>query len=82
VIINRLTSSPMAATNSDETGAIGGPRAWNKDSRPNFKEQTVDERYGLPENFLEIEVRDLSCRGVVARLTVFACIPNYNHNDK
>lgn len=40
------------------TAAIGGPRAWGEGSRLQFKEQTVDERYGLPENFLEIEVRD------------------------
>ncbi|KAI9009582.1 Sorting nexin-3 [Gaertneriomyces sp. JEL0708] len=27
-------------------------------SRPDFREQTAEERYGVPENFLEIEVRD------------------------
>eukprot|EP00999_Lentomonas_sp_LEN2_P001553 NODE_2613_length_534_cov_65.857494_g2563_i0.p1 GENE.NODE_2613_length_534_cov_65.857494_g2563_i0~~NODE_2613_length_534_cov_65.857494_g2563_i0.p1 ORF type:complete len:153 (-),score=10.85 NODE_2613_length_534_cov_65.857494_g2563_i0:51-509(-) len=31
---------------------------WGKSSRLGYKEQTLDERYGLPENFLEIEVRD------------------------
>jgi len=30
--------------------------AW--ESRLKFKEQTVEERYGLPENFLEVEVVD------------------------
>ena len=29
---------------------------WGQGARLNYKEQSVDERYGLPENFLEVEV--------------------------
>ncbi|KAJ3325120.1 Sorting nexin-3 [Boothiomyces sp. JEL0866] len=31
--------------------------------RNDFREQTADERYGVPENFLEIEVRDPQLKG-------------------
>lgn len=31
-------------------------RAWSKTSRLDYSPQTDDDRYGLPENFLEIEV--------------------------
>lgn len=31
-------------------------RAWAKESRLDYSAQTQDDRYSLPENFLEIEV--------------------------
>jgi hypothetical protein len=31
--------------------------------RPEFKQQTFDEIYGIPENFLEIEVRNPRTHG-------------------
>ncbi|KAI8819343.1 PX domain-containing protein [Fimicolochytrium jonesii] len=33
------------------------------DSRPDFREQTAADRYGVPENFLEIEVRNPQFHG-------------------
>jgi len=40
----------------EEVSPTGGPRAWGGSSRLNYRPQNLDERYGTPENFLEIEV--------------------------
>ena len=40
----------------EEVSPTGGPRAWGGSSRLNYRPQNSDERYGTPENFLEIEV--------------------------
>uniref|UniRef100_A0A060TAH4 Sorting nexin-3 n=1 Tax=Blastobotrys adeninivorans TaxID=409370 RepID=A0A060TAH4_BLAAD len=34
------------------------------EARPQFKQQTFDEIYGVPENFLEIEVRNPQTHGI------------------
>lgn len=36
--------------------------------RPQFKQQTFDEIYGVPENFLEIEVRNPQTHGVAGKM--------------
>lgn len=36
------------------------------EARPQFKQQTFDEIYGVPENFLEIEVRNPQTHGKIA----------------
>lgn len=36
--------------------------------RPQFKQQTFDEIYGVPENFLEIEVRNPQTHGVARKM--------------
>ncbi|CAG8566525.1 6199_t:CDS:2 [Acaulospora morrowiae] len=38
-------------------------RTFNAISRLDMKEQTIDEMYGIPENFLEIEVRNPQTHG-------------------
>ncbi|CAG8723454.1 14506_t:CDS:2, partial [Acaulospora morrowiae] len=38
-------------------------RTFNAISRLDMKEQTIDEMYGVPENFLEIEVRNPQTHG-------------------
>ena len=40
----------------EDLNPTGGARAWGGSSRLQYKAQTVDDRYGLPENFLEVEV--------------------------
>jgi len=37
--------------------------AWGQGSRLNYKEQSTDERYSLPENFLEVEVLNPTTHG-------------------
>lgn len=38
-------------------------------SRLQMKEQTIDEMYGVPENFLEIEVRNPQTHGMSIKAT-------------
>ncbi|CAN6599787.1 sorting nexin-3 [Trichomonascus vanleenenianus] len=44
------------------------PAANRFESRPQFKQQTFDEIYGEPENFLEIEVRNPQTHGVARKM--------------
>ncbi|KAK9767916.1 Sorting nexin-3 [Basidiobolus ranarum] len=39
-------------------------RSFGDDIRPDFKEQPLDDIYGVPENFLEIEVRNPQAHGL------------------
>lgn len=45
-----------------------GFRAFESTSRLGAREQTDEERYGIPENFLEIEVKNPQTHG-----TYFIC---------
>ncbi|KAJ3052202.1 Sorting nexin-3 [Rhizophlyctis rosea] len=49
----------MAASNPGQN-AFGRPYDT---SRIDFREQTAEERYGIPENFLEIEIRNPEFKG-------------------
>ena len=51
----------MAAT--EEAAPTGGPRAWGGSSRLAYRPQTTDDRYGLPENYLEVEVSNPTVHG-------------------
>lgn len=55
-----MQSPPPARKITDNSGEgdsskDGGSKRF--EARPQFKQQTFDEIYGIPENFLEIEVR-------------------------
>ncbi|OZJ06942.1 Sorting nexin-3 [Bifiguratus adelaidae] len=45
------------------TGSAPTFRAFESTSRLQSREQTIEERYGIPENFLEIEVRNPQTHG-------------------
>jgi sorting nexin-3/12 len=40
------------------------PRGFAETSRLQVREQTIDEIYGVPENFLEIEVKNPQTHGI------------------
>ncbi|CAB4401329.1 unnamed protein product [Rhizophagus irregularis] len=48
-------------------------------SRLQMKEQTIDEMYGVPENFLEIEVRNPQTHGFGRKM--FKCFTNDLRNN-
>ncbi|KAJ1985509.1 Sorting nexin-3 [Dimargaris cristalligena] len=45
------------------TGGSSFPRAFTAATRLETREQSIDEIYGIPENFLEIEVRNPQTHG-------------------
>ncbi|KAJ8102860.1 Phox homologous domain-containing protein [Lipomyces tetrasporus] len=51
--------APASQTSNNSRSSSSSPnRNFEFISRPQFKQQTFDEIYGVPENFLEIEVRN------------------------
>ncbi|ODQ50568.1 sorting nexin-3 [Saitoella complicata NRRL Y-17804] len=40
------------------------PRGFDENSRPQMRQMPMDELYGVPENFLEIEVRNPQTHGI------------------
>lgn len=44
------------------------------EARPQFKQQTFDEIYGAPENFLEIEVRGECLPSARFRSEIYNCV--------
>lgn len=70
---------PEMSDSSKQGGSSNGGRkfvsmpSYDADSkrfevRPQFKQQTFDEIYGVPENFLEIEVRNPQTHGVARKM--------------
>jgi len=67
-----------------------GFRAFESTSRLGAREQTDEERYGIPENFLEIEVKNpqthgmthdaLSLRTIAVRVSSRLQNSHYNFN--
>ncbi|TPX36110.1 hypothetical protein SeLEV6574_g05169 [Synchytrium endobioticum] len=56
--------APSTASSAAGQPQIGpGGRAYGEINKLEFREQTAEERYGVPENFLEIEVKNPEFHG-------------------
>lgn len=58
----RHTPHTMSSPPASPSGS-NAFRAFDTASRLSSREQTIEERYGVPENFLEIEVRNPQTHG-------------------
>ena len=64
-VIARVSTFLSSFPNMSTTTGSSQPRfqAFQTMAGPITREQTVEERYGIPENFLEIEVRNPQTHG-------------------